>query len=1172
MSETADLAQQIGVILDAEWYLHRYPDVGTSGLSAEEHFVRFGIGKLHDPNPFFDGRWYFAQNPDVQTSGLHPLLHYLRVGAAELRDPSERFEAAWYAAEHPEAAGNPLLFHLTEGRARGFPTEPARHIPDYLPAGAPMPPAPRPDVVVDVVIPAYRGLAETRRCLSSVLADPARPPGQVIVIDDCSPEPALSAWLDRQAARRRITLIRNPRNLGFVASVNCGMQAAGRADVVLLNSDTEVPAGWLARLMAQAYAGPRIASVSPFSNNATICSYPAIEGGGRAFGLSTQALDDACRAANAGRFVEVPTTVGFCMYIRRAALDDVGLFDAETFGRGYGEENDFCLRAQAMAWRHRLACDVFVYHAGAVSFGAASPEAAHGGRLLQARYPDYAFSIAHFVRRDPIASARFALTAAIFAASALPVILLVSHGMGGGVRRHLDDLIAELQGRAHVLLLAAGGRGVDISVPALAGHPVLPLAPERDEDMVQLLRGFAVSRVHVHHVMGMEMDLRGLIHRLGVPFDVTVHDYFPLCPQVNFVPFPDAPYCGEPGPAICNACIAARPAHGARDILSWRLRHAWLIDEAARVICPSADVRDRLVRFGHTARLTVAPHEIALPAPVRPPRLGAREALRIAVLGVLSGHKGRALVLALAARAAALDVELYLIGYPEDQLPDWAARRIRVSGAYAERDLAKLLAHHRPHVVWFPASWPETYSYTLSAALAAGLPVVASRLGAMAERLAGRAATWLVEPAAGLAEWEAAFAAIAETLRGKRRAPAARPSARKTEPAAFYPDAYLAPLAGPLAKPTVQPALRDLRRRGRTSVVLVAETFEDGAITPCGHIRLLLPLQHAAERAPIDLVLASPAEALRYRAHVLATQRYAPGDAATARALMGHARDTGTALLYDLDDDLLNIPRGHADAAALRPLAPLVRAMLGGADAIWTSTAVLAGALAGADRAKPAVLANALDERLWPAAPPIPPVPGAPVRLVMMGTHTHDADMAVVMPALERLVALFGDRVGIDVIGMTGAADLPPYLNRLGVPPLAGASYPGFVSWFGQARRGMGGGTDPGIWQIGLVPLAETAFNQGKSAIKTLDFAALGLALLASDVPAYRGSLADGPGGALVANTTDAWFAALVEFVRNDASRGAARKAAQAGFARHTLAAMLPARLKALQTVARKAR
>src|SRR6185436_6449922 len=144
---------------------------------------------------------------------------------------------------------------------------------------------------------------QTQRCIASVLADPQRPAGRVIVVDDHSPEPKLSAWLVRQAADGHIVLHRNRRNRGFVASVNIGIEAAGTNDVALLNSDTEVAPGWLARLAGHAYATARVASVSPFSNNATICGYPRIEGGPPAFGLGTAELDAACRAANGGRSV-----------------------------------------------------------------------------------------------------------------------------------------------------------------------------------------------------------------------------------------------------------------------------------------------------------------------------------------------------------------------------------------------------------------------------------------------------------------------------------------------------------------------------------------------------------------------------------------------------------------------------------------------------------------------------------------------------------------------------------------------------------------------------------------------------------------------------------------------------------------------------------------------------
>src|SRR4029077_13962378 len=120
-----------------------------------------------------------------------------------------------------------------------------------------------------------------------------------------------------------------------------------------------------------------------------------------AFGLGVAELDAACHAANAGRSVELPTTVGFCIYVRRAALADIGLFDVVAFGRGYGEENDFCLRAGVRGWRHLLACDTFVYHEGAVSSGAGAPAAArHGMAVLAERYPHYDRLVANHVRFD----------------------------------------------------------------------------------------------------------------------------------------------------------------------------------------------------------------------------------------------------------------------------------------------------------------------------------------------------------------------------------------------------------------------------------------------------------------------------------------------------------------------------------------------------------------------------------------------------------------------------------------------------------------------------------------------------------------------------------------------------------------------------------------------------
>lgn len=275
--------------------------------------------------------------------------------------------------------------------------------------------------MIDVIIPVFRGLAQTRACVESVLREPQRASHEVVVIDDASPEPAIAAYLDELARGGRITLVRNAQNLGFVRSVNHGMSLHADRDVVLLNSDTKVANDWLDRLHACAHGAADIATVTPFSNNATICSYPFEGWSGVLPGtLGLAALDRLFAATNAGRTVDLPTAVGFCMYIRRDALDQLGMFDATRFGRGYGEENDFCMRALKAGRRNVLAADVFVFHEGAVSFSEERHALTRAAtQALLEVHPDYTRRVHEYIIADPANDLRSAIDAARVAQGAV---------------------------------------------------------------------------------------------------------------------------------------------------------------------------------------------------------------------------------------------------------------------------------------------------------------------------------------------------------------------------------------------------------------------------------------------------------------------------------------------------------------------------------------------------------------------------------------------------------------------------------------------------------------------------------------------------------------------------------------------------------------------------------
>jgi GT2 family glycosyltransferase len=260
------------------------------------------------------------------------------------------------------------------------------------------------------VIPVYRGRAETLVAVHSVLKAKVATDFRLVVIDDASPEPELTQDLLALEQCGLVFRIANPANRGFTVTANRGLALSPDRDVVLLNSDTEVFDGWLDRLRAHAHGSPDVGTVTPLSNAATILSYPVrLRDNGASLELPWSAV--AALAADLTRAsVEIPTGVGFCLYVRRGCLDAVGPFDEAAFPRGYGEENDFCRRAAALGWRHLAAVDTFVKHLGSTSFGEERAGlVSRALKTIETRHPGYEALIAGFVERDPLATSRMEL-------------------------------------------------------------------------------------------------------------------------------------------------------------------------------------------------------------------------------------------------------------------------------------------------------------------------------------------------------------------------------------------------------------------------------------------------------------------------------------------------------------------------------------------------------------------------------------------------------------------------------------------------------------------------------------------------------------------------------------------------------------------------------------------
>ncbi len=602
---------------------------------------------------------------------------------------------------------------------------------------------------VDVVIPVYRGRAQTLACIKSVLA--SLPKGaRCIVVEDASPEPALVDALRSLASRGRIVLRQQRVNLGFPATANAGIRAAAGHDVILLNSDTLVPPGWIERLTQAAYSAPDIGTATPFSNDATIFSYPR-EDGPNPFPdeAATLQLDRLANRANGDDVTDVPTAHGYCVYLRRDCLASVGLLRADLFAQGYGEENDFCIRARHMGWRHVAVPGVFVAHAGGGSFGGAKAQLmARNLTILNRLHPGYDALIGEFRQADPLAPARFRMDALRWRnqRSRKGSVILITHGRVGGVKRHVTErcqLIAASGLRPIVLLPTTDAHGHSCcQLSDASGDTFHNLRFDTQSglaDLAAFLRDGKPQRVELHHFIGHDPSVLGLAHALGVPYDVVVHDYAWICPRITLVG-PDKRYCGEPDSNACEACYTDIGGNIEEDIRPslLRTRSHGVLAGATRVLVPSRDVADRLQRYfpGISCAVTAWERDTVVPARTADQRV-SRLRLRVAVVGAIGIDKGYEYLLACARHAAAqrLALEFVVIGYTCDDKRLLETGVVHITGSYQESEAVELIHAQQAELGFLPALWPETWSYTLSQMWQAGLDVVAFDIGAPAERI-----------------------------------------------------------------------------------------------------------------------------------------------------------------------------------------------------------------------------------------------------------------------------------------------------------------------------------------------------------------------------------------------------------------------------------------------------
>lgn len=417
------------------------------------------------------------------------------------------------------------------------------------------------DKSVDIIIPIYNAADDLKICLESIYKNTDLSKNRLVLINDNSSDSRIKEILDSQK-RENVIVIHNDKNQGFSANINLGMAQSEENDVILLNSDTVVTDRWVEKMVDCAYSSPEIGTVTPLSNNATLCSVPVF--------CEENKLPENIDAEKMGRIVEhcsmkkyprISVAHGFCMLVKREVINLIGNFDAATFGRGYGEENDFCNRAEQVGFIHVQCDDTFILHTGTKSFVSAEKEEyiRKHDMILRKRYPSQMHANDVYVRDNPNGYVQENIKIFMDLENGKKNILYVVHSdfrkgasdNVGGTQLHVRHLKDNLIDEYNVFVAARDELTLNLTLYIddkeyfwkfnIGEYKGYFRFHDRELKKVWdlVFNAFNIDVVHIHHVCNLSFDIFDCAEERNIPILFTCHDYFFISPSLKML---DADY------------------------------------------------------------------------------------------------------------------------------------------------------------------------------------------------------------------------------------------------------------------------------------------------------------------------------------------------------------------------------------------------------------------------------------------------------------------------------------------------------------------------------------------------------------------------------------------------------------------------------------------------------
>ncbi|WP_455682823.1 glycosyltransferase [Thomasclavelia sp.] len=615
----------------------------------------------------------------------------------------------------------------------------------------------------DIIIPIYNAIDCVKECVNSVIKNTDLKENGLILIDDKSSDKSIIEYLKELESSTKdinLTILYNKANLGFVGTVNKGMQYS-KNDVLLLNSDTEVGPRWLKLMQECAYSEVNVGSVTALSNNATLVSVPVgLQANELPNNMSFEEYAMLVQKNSLKKYPEIPTAHGFCMYIKRDVLDNVGYFDAEAFGKGYGEENDFSYRCMEYGYKHLLCDNVIVYHKESQSFSEAKTDLINNNlKILAKRYPAYVSKTDMWLKRFPLKDICQNINYLINQYKRKNILFVVHDWSNindniGGTTLHCYDLIKGLREYFNIHVLAPEGSLYKVCSyfktdkeelkfdGILNNVGIANLYSKEYKDMVEkIIDGLDIDVVHVHHMIGHYFDIIDVAKSRNIKTLYTAHDFYCLCPSINML-YNMEQCCLDIDKKDCTQCLKNKLGISNNIINLWKSRWKHYLEQFDEVITPSKSTKDILQK--EYTKLHCKDIEHGINIYQNKCNLAYTGKMNVAFVGVMAKHKGAEIVQDLIKNVKDTDISFHLFGDSEYKNLKKNTNNYTYHGKYKREELSQLLIDNEINLVCNLSIWPETYSYTLTETISCRVPVLSYNIGAVAERIEKYGFGWTV--------------------------------------------------------------------------------------------------------------------------------------------------------------------------------------------------------------------------------------------------------------------------------------------------------------------------------------------------------------------------------------------------------------------------------------------